>query len=270
LSRGELTSGLHSALEELKPLHKLFASELGRVADLRVLERAYWSDDFFRDTAGAGRLREFIEAVTRVRSRIPGAPPREAHHRPTSVLLATRRLRRQMLEELAILPGQLAARARIPTFPVTKAEPILAADLNRARSRIAERLISANCPFECVNTDIERIMERLAEIPESAGAILALSRFIETKGDWTQALLRKIDAEWCSRVAALMEQKLREKKEELAELEKPRCMEMKQWAIGACGHSFCEKCMKDCIAHGKCRVCKRMFNDTDVIAIHWE
>jgi hypothetical protein len=261
---------LHEALGQIQPLHRLFASEICRLAELRVIARARRQSDFFDDKIGAEHLRKWVKFESQVGKAVMAAPPRDVSMHLSVLVKEVRRMHGQLFEELGILRKQLAERGRGGAFPVAKVEGLLAADLTRARTRLAERIKSANCAFECVNTDIEMVIERLAEIPEAANAMLALAQFMERKGDWVKALFRKVDLEWCKKIVGTMEKKIKGKREELAELEKPRCLEMKEWVIGLCGHSFCEKCMRDCIAVGKCRVCKVVFKESDLIAIKWE
>jgi hypothetical protein len=228
---------------------------------------AWGSISFFNPSQGTECLEKFAELEAQLSCSLDSAPSQVLTENLSAIRNAARQLRTELREEVQTLREQLEEPA-VDASPAPVAE--LSPDLALARARVTELAQVIRCLFESIGTDMEIVHQRIGELPEVVAALLSLWRWIEERPGWTEAFMRSAESEWCDRVIAELEWQIAERNAELKEIERARCRDEKEWVIGVCGHSFCEKCAMESLAAGRCPYCFTPFEEDDLIAIQWE
>jgi hypothetical protein len=258
---------LRSSFMSIKPLSCLFVSEFGRAAQFRVLARACRSTNLSTTNTGIDRIRKFVDLEGELSRSLDTAPRQELSATLSAIRSGARRLLGELSEELQNLRQRLADReSEVPEAAAMDAAP----DLALVRARAAKRGQVMRCLFESITTDFEIVHQRIAELPEAAGALRRLWGFFEARSGWAEAFVRCAESEWCDRMIGQITAQIAQKRAELAEIERARCRHEKEWTIGVCGHCFCNKCARESAAAGKCPYCGAAFSEADLIAIRWE
>jgi hypothetical protein len=178
---------LRSSLLSIKPLSDLFVSEFGLAAQLRVLARACHYTNLPNTNTSIDRIREFVDLDGSSRGR---SILRRARN---SIRSGARLLLGELSEELQNRRQRLADRqSEASEAAAVDAPP----DLALVRASAAKRGQVMRWLFESITTDFEIVHDRLAELPEAAGALWRLWGFFEARSGSAEAFVRRAESEF--------------------------------------------------------------------------
>jgi hypothetical protein len=269
----ELHSEMHKYVKKLDDISKDFVGQSCQLRRFQVIARAKRDYEYFDYSQKADRIQHWSGL--------------EARTPPGVLLSATRQLRNQLMEDIDFMTTKVAQKSKtVAVFP-TKHPKVNSAprpDLVRGRANSVETTKSVNCAFECINTDIDRAIEGMACLRDPIVALASLFHFFTWKKDLVAPIVAHSNLMWscdvfngllrlvASRRAKIADIEKRKAKAAAQRAPKPVCNEPKAYTIAACGHTFCEKCLRECMGPNafKCLVCQGKFGVQDIILIKWE
>jgi hypothetical protein len=268
-----LHSEVHKYMKKLDDVSKDLVTESCYLHRFQVIARARRDYEYFDYSQTVDRIQHWSDM--------------EARTPPAVLLSPTRRLRNQLLEDVDFLATKVAQKSKtVAIFPIKHPKMSAAPriELVRGRANAAETTKSVNCAFECINTDIDHAIEGMGCLLEPVAAFASLFHFFTTKKELVAPIVARSNLAWSCEVFDGLSRLVEAHRAEIADIEKRKadaaaqkspkqvCNEPKVYTIAACGHTFCEKCLRECMGPNafKCLVCQGQFGVHDIILIKWE
>jgi hypothetical protein len=183
------------------------------------------------------------------------------------------KLRDKVKAKSATIHGFQSKHPRVNSAP--------AAELVRKRSVVDELSEQMESDIGKMGRNFRDFYDRMSFFKDAIDGFSGIWSFFEDGKDLSSCLFSSANLEWIDRLRMEFERRIERKRERLVELNKEkekaekvgeRCCHPKTLCIVCCGHTFCEKCMREAIqAVGTvCPVCQTRFGKLDVVAITWE